>query len=351
MTIRTSITGLAVSLVLFTAPAVFATVTFNWVTIGSAGNAADANTGYGAVADDFRMATTEVTNAQYTEFLNAVASIDNFGGVDPNLYNPGMAGTFGGITQTLTAGLFSYTTIDARESNPVVYISFLDAMRFTNWLENGQGAGGTETGVYNITNGTTESRSPCAQFFLPTEDEWYKASYHQPAAQGGDIDGYWNYPTSSNSVPVAGVDANYNNVIGDTTPVGNYPVNFHGLFDMSGNVFEWNTGQPDNSSRAQRGGDWANSQFFMRAEDRLIATPTIETPLAGFRIASPVVALSCLGDINNDGIIDTADLGILLSQFGTSGSSIADLNGDCVVDTADLGILLSLFGTVCPVTE
>ncbi len=53
-------------------------------------------------------------------------------------------------------------------------------------------------------------------------------------------------------------------------------------------------------------------------------------------------------DINNDGITDTADLGILIAQFGSPVSSLADLNADGVVDTADLGILIAEFGVQCP---
>ncbi len=45
-----------------------------------------------------------------------------------------------------------------------------------------------------------------------------------------------------------------------------------------------------------------------------------------------------LGDLNDDGIVDGADLGALLGQWGGSGT--ADLNNDGVVDGADLGILL-----------
>ncbi|MCB9837856.1 MAG: hypothetical protein H6813_00820 [Phycisphaeraceae bacterium] len=55
---------------------------------------------------------------------------------------------------------------------------------------------------------------------------------------------------------------------------------------------------------------------------------------------------SLLADINGDGVVDTADLGVLLSQFGTMGPE-ADLNGDMVVDTADLGQLLTEFGSNC----
>ena len=56
---------------------------------------------------------------------------------------------------------------------------------------------------------------------------------------------------------------------------------------------------------------------------------------------------TCLADLNADGVIDTADLGVLLAQFNTPGSG-ADLNGDGVVDTADLGVLLASFGGLCP---
>jgi len=57
--------------------------------------------------------------------------------------------------------------------------------------------------------------------------------------------------------------------------------------------------------------------------------------------------ITCPEDLNNDGTIDTADLGLLIGQFGTAGPE-ADLNGDGVVDTADLGLLIGQFGATCP---
>ncbi|MCB9838155.1 MAG: agmatine deiminase family protein [Phycisphaeraceae bacterium] len=60
-------------------------------------------------------------------------------------------------------------------------------------------------------------------------------------------------------------------------------------------------------------------------------------------------APACTGDLNGDGVVDTADLGILLSAFGAHGvGDPADLNNDMSVDTADLGILLGVFGSGCP---
>ncbi len=58
-------------------------------------------------------------------------------------------------------------------------------------------------------------------------------------------------------------------------------------------------------------------------------------------------AAACPGDINGDGIVDTADLGPLVLQFGSSNAA-ADLNADGVVDTADLGMLIAAYGSGCP---
>ena len=55
---------------------------------------------------------------------------------------------------------------------------------------------------------------------------------------------------------------------------------------------------------------------------------------------------TCPIDINNDGAVDTADLGILIVFFGTANGHV-DLNEDGIVDTADLGILIGAFGP-CP---
>lgn len=59
---------------------------------------------------------------------------------------------------------------------------------------------------------------------------------------------------------------------------------------------------------------------------------------------------SCVGDLNNDHVINTLDLAKLLSSFGNSvpPNTLGDLNGDGVVNTVDLAKLLSKFGTTCP---
>ena len=56
-------------------------------------------------------------------------------------------------------------------------------------------------------------------------------------------------------------------------------------------------------------------------------------------------ARPCLGDINGDGQVNAADLGLLISGWGGPGSS--DLNLDGSTDAADLGLLISAWGP-CP---
>ena len=64
----------------------------------------------------------------------------------------------------------------------------------------------------------------------------------------------------------------------------------------------------------------------------------------------PIFVLCCPGDINNDGIVNTGDLTLLLSGFGVNcGVPFCggDINGDSIVNTADMVALLSVFGGTC----
>lgn len=164
----------------------------DYVTIGHPGNAADTTT-RGAVADVFRIGTNEVTNVQYAGFLNAV---DASGANSLDLYNTLMGVTSpdarGGIAFDDGAAFGEkYEPKPNMGSKPVNYVSFWDSTRFANWLHNGQGGGSTETGAYDLTLGYTGgnplnianslvSRSAGAKVWIPSENEWYKAAYHDP---------------------------------------------------------------------------------------------------------------------------------------------------------------------------
>ena len=59
------------------------------------------------------------------------------------------------------------------------------------------------------------------------------------------------------------------------------------------------------------------------------------------------IVSACPNDLNGDGVVDTADLGLLISLFGGGDGGAADINNDGAVDTADLGSLIAAFGSVC----
>src|SRR5262245_28278442 len=88
-------------------------VEIDWVSIAHPNNPAD-DTGFGAVPDAFQIGRTEVTVAQYTEFLNAVADSD-----------PGQLWDVQeGVTRTGSDGSYQYSVPAGTSARPVANISF-----------------------------------------------------------------------------------------------------------------------------------------------------------------------------------------------------------------------------------
>jgi len=286
-------------------------ITIDTVPVGNAGNAPD-NSGRGGVAYEYRIGTYEVTNAQYAAFLNAKAASDPLG-----LYNPSMASDpRGGIFRGGSSGSYSYATKPNMGNKPVTFVSWFDAIRFTNWLHNGQGTGGTETGAYTLIGGAVPSnnlsiaRSPDAKWFLPNHDEWYKAAYHHPAANGGDVDDYWAFATATNTVPTLATangvgdiqnpgsnvanyysGADWNGLDGNPTTVGSAgpsSASYYGTSDQAGNVWEWNE-TLFGGYRGFRGGSWGDSEVNLAASGLYYYNPTAEAHSIGFRVATIAV--------------------------------------------------------------
>lgn len=71
---------------------------------------------------------------------------------------------------------------------------------------------------------------------------------------------------------------------------------------------------------------------------------------SGFVVLSVSVPVVCVGDINDDGSVNTTDLTIFLGNFGLSvpPHTNGDLNGDGLVNTLDLTVFLAAFGVPCP---
>ena len=297
--------GVAALLASLAAPA--SAVTIDWVTVGDPGNTAD-DTTYGTVADAFQIMKFEFTNQQYTDFLNSVAATDTY-----SLYNASMGGNArGGITQSGALGSYTYTTRTNMGDKPVNYVSWFDAARVSNWLMNGgTSSSSTETGAYTLVGGQTNGTAPAlnsgAAFYIPTENQWYKAAYYK----GGSTNaGYWDYATQSDTAPTAvtagltgigssgstGNFANFNQAAdwnsqnGNVTTVGtNGGASAYDAFDMSGNLYEWNdlTGA-SGSSRGLRGGSWGNNASTLSSSNRLTNPASNEAFSSGFRLASPV---------------------------------------------------------------
>ena len=257
-------------------------VTFNWVPVGNPGNAADTasncySANCGSVPYTYFISTYDVTNTQYAAFLNAV---DPGGSNTLGLWNTNMS-TYGGISfvsSNPSGSMYVVNTTggyggDGYANKPVNYVSFYDALRFANWLNNGQGSGSTETGAYTLlggtptpSNGPTVTRNLGAITVVPSENEWYKAAYYNPATSS-----YFAYPCGTSTQTVCalpGATPNTANCWDETGPPENGPAELtdvgaytgsaspYGAYDMGGNVFQWNeqivTGNSPN--RSSRGG-------------------------------------------------------------------------------------------------
>ena len=268
-------------------------VTIDWTFVGDPGNVCDDEPDqgcFGAVDHTYRISKYEVTNAQYAEFLNAKAASDPL-----ELYNPTMAvDVGGGITRSGSAGSYTYSVIPGRENRPVSNLSYFDALRFANWLHNGQGNGDTETGAYTLLGGTPTpgnllvERNPGATIFVPTEDEWYKAAYYDTA-----LHTYFHYPTGTDtlivcSAPTAVANtANCGSVAGGYTDTGSYPGSPSpiGTFDQGGNVAEWSDAIVFMEMRPTRGGHLVDTADRLRKAIEEYDDPWVENGFVGFRVA------------------------------------------------------------------
>jgi formylglycine-generating enzyme required for sulfatase activity len=264
-------------------------VSMAWTPIGNPGNACDSQSQgcFGDVGYAYNIGTYEVTNAQYVEFLNEKAVSDPL-----ELYSSEM-----GIMRFGGSGSYSYSAYPGREDMPVNYVSFYDALRFANWMNNGQGNSDTEGGAYTLlggtpdpSNGTTVTRNTGAVIVLPSEDEWYKSAYYDASSAS-----YFDYPTSSNTPTTCSAptptpnSANCGFVAGDLTAVGSYAgsASPFGTYDQGGNVFEWNEAfvvPGEGPWRNARAGEFHAGVEYLAAGTRGGFDPEWNSDIIGFRL-------------------------------------------------------------------
>ncbi len=373
-----------------------ATVTFDWVTVGDAGNpadtlimdkgpAADLTTGYGSVGYEYRIADKHVTNTQWVEFLNTVDpdAAEVFNPSGNGLFNSNMTVSSIGNGTAYTGGIdvdlaapsgAKYTVKGGQENYPATWINWDSGARFVNWLHNGQGSGDTENGVYDmsITTGAPPPRQADASFFIPSEDEFYKAAYYDPTKNG--TGGYWQYGVRTDSDPASEApaggttSANYataagspgsaddtywqsgstfNDSIDHLTDVGAYTnaKSHYGLYDVDGLVYQYTEGIKQSplgdDFPVYRGGAWFRSSEFTGAAYRNLYSfrDAVAYHWYGLRVAA--AATSASGDFNGDGNYDCLDIDALVVEISTSTNNSAfDLTNDGNVDADDLAAWL-----------
>ena len=181
--------------------------------------------------DEFWIAKTPVTNAEYARFVAEMK-------VQPPKHWKG---------NTPPAELANH---------PVVNVAWHEAKAYAEW----------------------------AGMALPTEQQWQKA------ARGTDGREYpWGNEWRKNHCNT------WESGIGSTTPVGQFTPqgdSVYGCVDMAGNVWEWTSTWLDEeeNSRVLCGGSWLNDHGLARVALRLRYDPVNSLNFIGFRVVSPVVS-------------------------------------------------------------
>jgi sulfatase modifying factor 1 len=278
----------------------------NFVTVEAAGNAANTN-GRGAVGYDFNIQEMEVTNAQYVTFLN---SVDPTGSNTLGLYNSSMTSSFrGGILNSGSTNGARYLSKNEFANRPVNFVSWNDAARFVNWVATSGTS--TETGAYQMSSSTPNTRLAGAKFWLPSQDEWYKAAFYNPTSSSynlyatgssvngsspaltvGTLSGSSSVITNPSATTV--VYANNGVAIGLTAAVGTSGgKSSFGAFDMNGNVWELTDTSGSAGQVLMYGGGYGQALSVLSAtsvaNNLSVSRSTYENQGVGFRIAAVAV--------------------------------------------------------------
>jgi formylglycine-generating enzyme len=250
----------------------------DFLNIGNAGNAAD-TTGFGAVPYAYHVGKYEISQDAITK-----ATLSD-----------------------VTAGPWT-------GNQPAATISWYEAAAFVHWLNTSTGnqaaykdltfSGGSwsmelwsSADAWQL-GGENLYRNKDAVYFLPSENEWYKAAYYNPGGSN-----YFLYPTASDTAPTA--VASGTNAGTAVYKIGGAALAIvdsagglspYGTMGQGGNVWEWNESAFDginNSSsaaRAFRGGSEGSGEFDLSSSGRLSGNPANEFGLVGFRVASAEAA-------------------------------------------------------------
>ncbi len=295
---------------------------FDFVTVGDAGNAAcdlpdPGGTSYaqgrGSVGYEYRIGRTEITTAQWMEFINHYSTLGGSWTLFGLVIYSGME-----IDQSYKGPGLKYKlrNVPDAEVLPVGGITWREAAMFCNWLHNGKvpTIASVMDGAYDASTFTKNpdgtfndqlTHHPSAKYWIPTFDEWIKAAHYDPDRHGPGEGGWWMYPIGSDAVPNYGPPG-----VGEANaafelpgngqwdiPLGAYPESTSpwGLLDAAGAAGEWTEGYSFEGTPEQRwweGSTASTSHYLSELGDRVTrlsaADPWSGGVDHGFRIASSV---------------------------------------------------------------
>jgi sulfatase modifying factor 1 len=189
------------------------------------------------------------------------------------------------------------------ERDPVVMVSWYDAIEFCNWLSRREKL----TSFYDVRDTGVTQNWAANGYRLPTEAEWefaarsggktYKYAWGNGGPQGNVAD-----ETLKGEFPAwpFAIWSGYADGYIYTAPVGSFPPNELGLHDLSGNVWEWcndwfesyGAGEQTNPkgpssgvARTLRGGGWTDEPASLRVSFRSGRLPNGQGVNSGFRPA------------------------------------------------------------------
>ncbi len=176
-----------------------------------------------------------------------------------------------------------------RGKHPVINVSWDDAQSYIRWLN------GKVLGVKPDLGSLATPLAASGPYRLLTEAEWEYA-----ARAGTKTAYYWGETRGVNNANCDGCGSQWDNK--STSPVGSFPPNPFGLYDMAGNVLQWvedcyhetyAKSPVDGSAwvggecraRVMRGGSWYNSSYYLRAANRYSNASYFRGMNIGFRVA------------------------------------------------------------------
>ena len=242
--------------------------TIDFVPISASTNPTPAQTtadnldGFGIVNNNYRMGMYEITNDQWNKFV----AIDGTPTGDPSSAYDGSFHDYGTGTTDVPANRVSWYEAAQMVNWLNTSTDHLPAYKFTGTQGEPDYALDTWS-AGEAAGGTNLYRHKDAFYFLPTEDEWFKAAYWN----GSDIQEYATKAgdTLHQGDGTSGTGWNFYDSGCATDPNGSWDVGsgseeLNGTYDMMGNVWEWmespwnDPSYRAGSSRGLRGGFWGH---------------------------------------------------------------------------------------------